>query len=102
MATAAKKKTAPKKLFRPSYGVYAYFPARLAFTPEGDAKERLLCSLAKECGGQHGGSGTGGAWRDLDFGFKTRKDAQRFLNKLATRKIKRGSIIDYTKPPYSD
>ena len=108
MAPTAKKKPARSyRRFRPSYGVYAYFPARLAYTPEGDAKEKLLNALAKECGGYETGSGTGLvgrlALRDLSFGFKTRKDAQRFLNKLATRKIKRdGKIIDYTKPPYTD
>jgi hypothetical protein len=101
VAATAKRKAAPGKSTRYPYGVYAYFPSRLAFTPEGDAKEKLVTSLAKECGGVVEGAGTGGAWRDLSFMFKTKKNAQRFLRRLATRKIKRGSIIDYTKPPHS-
>ena len=105
MAITTKKKSIRKR-FRPSYGVYAYFPTRMAFTPEGDAKEKLLNALAKECGGVRTGSGTDlvgrRALRDVSFGFKTRQDAQRFLRKLAAHKIRRGSIIDYTKPPYAD
>ena len=97
-----KTKAKPRKCSPNPYVVYAYFPARLAFTPAGDAKEKFLHSLARECGGKEEGSGTGGAFRDVSFGFKTRQDAKRFLGKLAKHKIKRGSIVDQTKPPYCD
>lgn len=97
-----KTKAKPQKRSSYDYGVYAYFPARLAFTVAGDAKEKLLSSLAKKCGGVETGSGTGGTFRDVSFGFKTRANAKRFLGLLAKHKVRRGSIIDYTKPPYRD
>ena len=83
-----------------NFSVSAYFPARLAFTPEGNAKEKLINRLAKESNGLCVGSGTLFAGkrplRDVQFMFRVRADATKFLHKLASRHIRRSGISNFS------
>ena len=84
-----------------SYSVTAYYPASWIGTDQGVDREKTIGKLAKSSAGRPIGGGTmlTGArpLRDLQFGFYTRADATRFLNKLKTRGIRRSGV---SQPKY--